>query len=56
MEGYDDRGWLEGKYIGSNEYFSFDFATYDNSHISIIPEPATILLLGIGSILFRKKR
>lgn len=53
--GYNDRGWIEGKYIHNDQNFTFDFATYDNSHINIVPEPATFLLLGLGAIFIKKK-
>jgi hypothetical protein len=49
-------GWMEGNYIGNDQHFSFNIGEPETSHINIVPEPTTILLLCLGSILFRKKR
>jgi len=55
--GYYDRGWIEGKYIINDLYFKFDFVQPDTfSHINIIPEQATIFLLGLGGSFARKRR
>jgi len=54
--GYYDRGWIEGSYIGNVQYFAFDFLSSDTySHVNIVPEPTTILLLGLGSLLVVNK-
>ena len=53
--GHWDVGWLEGKYLLTDRYFDFDLwgqETY--SHIDIVPEPATLFLLGLGGLLLRK--
>lgn len=55
--GHWDAGWIEGKYLLTDEHFNFDLwgqETY--SHINIVPEPTTMLLLGLGSLLFIRKR
>jgi len=52
--GLKNDGWIEGIYISNDRPFSFSFytdATY--SHINIVPEPTTFLLLGIGGLLLR---
>ena len=54
--GYYDNGWIEGKYISNDQYFAFDLGSYDISHINIIPEPTTLLLFSVGSIVFLRKR
>ena len=55
--GHYDRGWLEGRYVSSDQYFTFDFfepGTY--SHINVIPEPTTLLLLSLGSFILIKRK
>lgn len=55
--GYWDGGWVEGRYLNDNSYFDFDIPGQETiSHINIVPEPTAFLLLGVGSILFRKKK
>jgi hypothetical protein len=50
--GVKNEGWLEGKYYLNDQTFAFSFYTEDSySHISIIPEPTTLLLVGFGSLL-----
>jgi hypothetical protein len=44
--------WIEGKYYDDNTNFNitlYNDETY--SHISVVPEPATILLLGMGWLI-----
>lgn len=54
--GYYDRGWVEGNFLAKDLYFSFDFVEPDTfSHINVVPEPATLLLLSLGVLLIRKK-
>lgn len=55
--GHWDSGWVEGRYFMTNRHFEFDLWGQDTySHINIVPEPATILLLGLGSIIVIRKR
>lgn len=49
-------GWIEGYYLIDNTYFVSDIAGDSFSHINIVPEPTTILLLGLGSLLVIRKR
>jgi len=54
--GLDNHGWIEGTYYSNDTPFSFSLdtdATY--SHISIVPEPTSILLLSVGMIGVRAK-
>ena len=53
--GYD-YPWMGGKYLSNDQNFAFMLAPSAISHINIVPEPATIPLLGLGSLLFRKNR
>jgi len=48
--------WIEGIYYGNNEPFTvllYNDEAY--SHVNIIPEPATLLFVGFGGILLRKR-
>ena len=53
-------GWnilADNMYLGTSRYNTANFeGMMDNVHISTIPEPATILMLGLGSILFHRKK
>jgi hypothetical protein len=53
-----NRPWAEGRYIRNDQYFTFIISgdLSDTSHINIVPEPATLMLLGIGGLLLRKNR
>ncbi|MCJ7728990.1 MAG: PEP-CTERM sorting domain-containing protein [Sedimentisphaerales bacterium] len=55
---YHDCPWMGGKYIGNDQDFAFVLSPAATSHINIIPEPTTLLLLGTGliSLLARDKR
>jgi hypothetical protein len=48
-------GYIEGKYINNDQHFTFNTGLSDISHINIVPEPATLLLLSLGGLLLRKK-
>jgi len=52
--GYWDDGQVYGKYYLDDSPFSFDLYRDAYSHITIIPEPATILLFGLGGLMLRK--
>jgi len=54
-DGHFDRGWIEGKYLLNDSSFTFDLddlGTY--SHINVVPEPATLFLLVLGTLISRK--
>ncbi len=55
--GYWNGGWVEGKYLLTNNQFAFDMRNEDVflAYVNIVPEPGTILLLAMGTILIRKK-
>ncbi len=48
-------GYIEGKYINNDQLFTFNTGLSDTLHINIVPEPTTVFLLGIGSLLFRRR-
>ena len=51
-----DDGQVIGTYYSDSTDFIFDLRDDAYSHISIIPEPATFLLLGLGGLLLRKRK
>ncbi len=55
--GLYDNPWLEGRYCNDDSLFSFTF--YGDQvypQLTIVPEPATLLLLGFGALLLRKQK
>ena len=52
--GYWDAGQLMGKYYEDNSDFLFDLHHTAYPHITVVPEPATIILLALGSLICRK--
>lgn len=55
--GHFDRGWVEGRYLLDHSVFTFDLddlGTY--SHINVVPEPATLLLVTLGFLFVSKRR
>jgi len=54
--GLENRPWLEGTYYKNDIPFSFTlYDEYSYSHLAIVPEPATLLLLLFGSMLLKKR-
>jgi hypothetical protein len=50
-----DAGYMTGKFYQNNVNFTIDFANPGTvSHVNVVPEPATFILLGLGGILLRK--
>lgn len=55
--GHFDRGWVEGKYLLNDLYFTFDLNHLDTfSHVNVVPEPLSFFLLALGGLLMRKTR
>ena len=49
-------GWLEGTYCSDDSRFMVSLFAQDTySHITVIPEPATFLLLILGGFLVRRR-
>jgi len=52
-----DDGQVIGKYYYDDTSFIFDLWGQDSyTHVNVIPEPSTLLLSGLGSFLFIRKR
>ena len=55
--GLENRPWAEGTYYSDKTSFSFTlYDEYSYSHVVVVPEPATFLLLGLGGLLLRKRK
>jgi hypothetical protein len=53
--GIKNDGWVEGKYYSNDSAFSFSFYTDTTySHLTVVPEPSSLILLAFGSLLARK--
>jgi hypothetical protein len=51
-----ETNFLSGYYLYNDEYFSFYVPPGDSySHINIIPEPVTLMLMALGSLVLKKK-
>ncbi|MHC4546432.1 MAG: PEP-CTERM sorting domain-containing protein [Planctomycetota bacterium] len=48
-------GWMDGKYLINDQYFTFDVHEADISHINIVPEPTTLLFLALGILGIRRR-
>ena len=56
MGGHFDRGWVEGKYLVNDLFFTFDLNHVDTfSHVNIVPEPATLLLMSFGTLILTRR-
>jgi len=55
--GLYNQPWLEGRYLNGDISFSFTFNGADCiPQLTIIPEPATLLLLALGGLLLRARK
>jgi len=55
--GLYNQPWLEGFYYSDDTYFSFTFYSDDCiPQLTIVPEPATMLFLGLGCLFLRRKK
>ena len=48
-------GMLEGKLCLNDSYFRYDLYPGTYSYVTIIPEPCSILLFGLGGLFLRKR-
>ncbi len=51
-----DSGWIEGVYISNNEPFLFSLGLWTYPNLTVIPEPTTFLLFGLGGLLLRRRK
>jgi hypothetical protein len=54
---WGDKEWIEGTFYSGNNVFSlwlYNDEAY--SHVNIVPEPAILLMLSLGSLLVRKRK
>jgi len=50
-------GLLTGTWLNSGEAFSIDYVDLDSfDHIAFVPEPSTMLLVGLGGLVLRTKK
>jgi len=55
--GINNEGYMTGTFYQDDAGFAIDFWNAETiSHINIVPEPATLLLLGFGGLLLRKRK
>ncbi len=56
MGGTRDGGQLTGFWLDDTPFTIDFYGTQTYSHINLIPEPSTLLLLGLGAVFLRRKR
>jgi hypothetical protein len=50
-------GWLEGRYWSDDSSFGFSLFSQDSySHVNVVPEPSTFVLIAVGAIILRRPK
>ena len=51
------QGGIVGNWLSNNDYFYIQFTGDTYSHVQIVPEPASLLFFGLGSLaIFRRQK